>query len=314
MFVETLTKTWGLFACDVCATQFKLYFCQAKGKKLHFCCRKCSSSARQSGGLIQQLAAATNLERYGVKNPYQSELIKAKIRNTLKTRYGADNPQKIHEFKEKSKATSLERYGVDNPAKSELVKEKERNTFHNKTSEEKQEILNRRCTTNLDRYGVAFQMQRKDVLENFDFSLVSQKGHQTKLRKGSYGNVSIIELELKSELEALFESVQHQVSVTKRWTVDFYLSSIDTYVQLDGVYWHGLNRPLEEIKLFKSSKDRSIYGKFLRDQEQNEWFVSNSKRLVRFTDKEVTEWRKKGILKEQLKARLMMVSESSPSS
>ena len=50
------------------------------------------------------------------------------------------------------------------------------------------------------------------------------------------------------------------------------------------MYWHGLDRPIEEIKKFKSKQDVTIYGSYLRDIKQDEYFKENNLRLIRITD------------------------------
>ena len=72
-----------------------------------------------------------------------------------------------------------------------------------------------------------------------------------------------------------------------RWTVDFYVEGIDTYVELDGEYWHGLDRPLDVIALCTTRTDRKILGTHHSDRMQDEWFRDNALRLIRITDKEL---------------------------
>ena len=64
------------------------------------------------------------MEKYGVKHPFQSEIIRDKINKTMLERYGVDNPFKCDIFKEKIRKTLLERYGVDNPTKNTEIFEK----------------------------------------------------------------------------------------------------------------------------------------------------------------------------------------------
>ena len=68
------------------------------------------------------------------------------------------------------------------------------------------------------------------------------------------------------------------------WSIDFYIISIDTYVQFDGTYWHGLNRSIEEIKEFKHPRDKDIFDTMQRDVLQNEWFKTHNLNLVRVID------------------------------
>lgn len=83
-------------------------------------------------------------------------------------------------------------------------------------------------------------------------------------------------------------AVKQQVRLG-RWSVDFYVEPIDVYVELDGVYWHGLNRPMAVIEQSLSRTDRKILGTFHKDRMQDAWFSDNGMRLVRITDSELKE-------------------------
>lgn len=77
-----------------------------------------------------------------------------------------------------------------------------------------------------------------------------------------------------------------QTGSANLWNIDFFIPEINTYVQFDGIYWHGLDRPIEKIKRSKTKRDESIYRKWLTDQEQDHWFAKSEKKLVRITDVE----------------------------
>lgn len=94
------------------------------------------------------------------------------------------------------------------------------------------------------------------------------------------------------------------------WTIDVYVKSIDAYAQVFSVYWHGLDRSLESIKEFKNPRDATIYETYLRDQQQEEWFKSNQKTLIRFTDKEILQWLKEKKLVEEIKSRILSMKTS----
>ena len=81
------------------------------------------------------------------------------------------------------------------------------------------------------------------------------------------------------------DNVKIQRLIEKKWSIDFYVLSIDTYIQFYGVYWHGLNRPIEEIKQSSKKQDITIYGKWCKDREFDEYASKNGLRLVRITDK-----------------------------
>ncbi len=56
--------------------------------------------------------AKTNLFRYGHENPFGSEVIKRRIRETMQEKYGAGNPQQVPEIRERTLQTHEERYGA----------------------------------------------------------------------------------------------------------------------------------------------------------------------------------------------------------
>lgn len=73
-------------------------------------------------------AKVTNKEKYGVENPFQSEEIKTKIRETCKNRYGVEYNTQSEKVKNQIKQTNLEKYGTEFAAQSDIVKEKYRQT------------------------------------------------------------------------------------------------------------------------------------------------------------------------------------------
>jgi hypothetical protein len=295
--------------CNVCSSRHERYLCQTNmaANAIHFCSRKCLTAAKQPGGLIAEATKRTNLARYGVVNTFQSPEKQAKARATLIRKYGVDNPQKVLSIQERTKQTCVAVYGTDNPAKSQVIKARTSATRSQKTDEDRQQTLNKRKATNVERFGYAFPMQVPSIKDAFDFANVAIKAHQTKLANGSYGNSSLAERDLGTVLCELYGQVNEQVRVTKRWAIDFYVPLLDTYVQLDGVYWHGLDRPIEVIEQFKSSKDVRIRKKIDNDVAQNAWFEQNRLRLVRFTDIEVKEWQSEARLQTKVKERLEMM-------
>lgn len=106
--------------------------------------------------------------------------------------------------------------------------------------------------------------------------------------RGSYGK-SKIEDEYFASLCELYgsDNVERQVTPPgTHWPIDFYIKSIDTWIQFDGVYWHGLDRPLEIITKYRTKRDAQIHKKWLTDREQDKWFEEHGLKLIRITDKQ----------------------------
>lgn len=111
-------------------------------------CKKCSKLK----------AIQTNLKRYGVENPFQSEEIKNKIKQKNLERYGVENPSQSSEIKKKKIKTSLKNYGVEYPTQSEIIKQKSKQT-------------------NMEKYGVSYAMKLPKV---------AQKSVETRFKNNNY--------------------------------------------------------------------------------------------------------------------------------
>jgi hypothetical protein len=79
-------------------------------------------------GKLLDKARASNLKKYGVKNPMELEDFKDKIKTTNLKKYGKSSYLATKECKEKAKKKALELYGVDHFSRSEELKIKSKET------------------------------------------------------------------------------------------------------------------------------------------------------------------------------------------
>lgn len=180
-------------------------------------------------------------------------------------KYGVITPLTSNSCIEKGKKTSYDKFGVSDPRSSEFVKKK-------------------REETNIRIYGKSTFLATDENRTILRTKEVREHIHAVLKRNGTYGK-SKIEDRFYNALIDQFGIVERQVNING-WLIDFYVKSIDTYIQFDGVYWHGLDRNLEEICKFVHKRDRVIYNKFLTDRKQDNWFKKSGFRLVRITDKQ----------------------------
>lgn len=86
-----------------------------------------------------------------------------------------------------------------------------------------------------------------------------------------------------------YHDVEQQVAIehdtSRPWLIDARTISLNVNVQLDGEFWHGLNKPYE--KLHQCGKQA-----YDRDRAQDKWFESADLKLVRVTDKEFLAMKK----------------------
>ena len=150
--------------CDVCGEHFersmKLIY---RGNPNYFCCsnQECKKQIRKN----------TNLKRYGVENPFQSEEKKEKIKQTNLQKYGVENPNQSEELKNKRKQTNLERYGVENTFQAEQFKQKIKQTNLQKYgceyAAQNEQIKEKQKQTMLKKYGVEHALQNQQSKEKF---------------------------------------------------------------------------------------------------------------------------------------------------
>lgn len=247
------------FKCDSCGKEYEKKSCNVSKSKsgLHFCNNACKFTSHTKGGALRNMSEQTSIKNFGVTIPMQSSKVKDKRVKTLQKRYGENvvSALQIPGAKEKRRRTHLERYGVEETFQCEALKEKRRITW-------------------TKRYGVPYKpiFQNREALE---LSMMKMPNKWS----------SNVEIQFCEFLSQTFDEVIRQKRVTK-WPIDAYIPSIDTYVQFDGVYWHGLDRDISIIRESTKPRDKAIYNKWLNDREQDTWFRCHNLKLIRITDVE----------------------------
>lgn len=226
----------------------------------------------------------TNIKNWGTVNVFSSKEIQGRIKQTLLTKHGVEHSSQIPGITEKRKQTYSQTHSCDHPFKELYVREKIQKTFIERyeapTYWQSKEHHNR-CNSvefrTLTSNRVKLQCQNPEFFK---------KRHETMKRNGTYGK-SGPEDRLYEALITKFPTTQRQAHING-WSIDFYIPEINIYVQLDGVYWHGLNRPIELIQASLNPRDKVILTTIERDKRQNLWFKEQGIKLLRFTDKQST--------------------------
>lgn len=160
--------------CPICKTELSMN----KGNKYSkYCSANCSSKDPNVKKKIQESVEKSNLEKYGVKNVFQSDIIKNKIKETFLKKYGVEYATQSEVVRNKVKETSLKRYGVEYVSQLESVKNKVKHThlekyggigMASKSLKEKTE------QTNLEKYGVKNAGISKVALEKIKNYIVNK--------------------------------------------------------------------------------------------------------------------------------------------
>ena len=165
----------------------------------------------------------TCLERYNGIGFASQELTK-KYNETMLLKYGHTNPSQVEEIQEKTKLTNLEKYGTENVYGSDLIIQKIKET-------------------NLERYGETSWTKSKEGREFLKEFTNSQeykdKQYDTKKKNNSF-NTSKIENKLELLLREMFPDLETQYkSILYPFNCDFYIPSLDLYIEYNGTWTHG---------------------------------------------------------------------------
>jgi len=265
-------------------------------REFHFCSIACVNAAQARGGILEQKRKADCLERLGVDHPMKTDEGKANFNAAMIAEYGVpwsfmsdeilttreDNWEEKTgyrhfmqdpEVQQKSKETNLAVRGVEYPTQDPTVIAKSKQT----------------C---LSKYGVdnVFKSDYFRELMDENIDEIVKKRHETMKKNGTYSK-SQPEDRCYLLLATLFgdDDVERQVTPAgTRWPIDLFVKSKQIYIQVDGEYWHGLDRPLQQIQSLKNERDPGILRTMETDRKQNIWFSSQDKILLRVTDQEVT--------------------------
>lgn len=160
-----------MFICDYCGEEFTMVLKNRNNnmkKKIikKDSCKECSCKNKE----------ATNLIKYGVKNPFQNEEIQQKHRDTLVERYGVEHISQIEGVREKAKSTMIERYGVESYTQSEEYLAKCREAWSNKTPEQIEEIVKKRRNIFLEKYGADNPNKVESIKEKTKMTNIKKYG------------------------------------------------------------------------------------------------------------------------------------------
>lgn len=211
-----------------------------KGYRM-FCSRKCLNSSqyhikhctetytknyvdnKDNRKELNERTRNTCLERYNGIGFASQELTK-KYNDTMLLKYGHTNPSQVKEIQEKTKQTNIKKYGAENVYTSETIKEKIKET-------------------NLERYGETSWTKSKEgreFLKNLTNSEdFKNKQHETKKINDTF-KTSKIEKELEIKLKEMFPDLETQYkSELYQFNCDFYVPSLDLYIEYNGIWTHG---------------------------------------------------------------------------
>jgi|SRR3990167_4452155 len=321
LLLKYRTMYWVLAYCVDCShSLFKRISKNDYFKRTHFFCnKKCVNNNKKNKGIITKTISM----KWKEKTQNEIDKIQRRMRKTTKEIHGCETYRNVKQAKEtwsnkpekeieqirgQQRETTKILYGGLGFA-SKHIKEKATETYKNKTGYTHQMKNPNTRQQAKETYiknngGLGFASKSvykkfvKKIKEIYGVShpmkskICQKNARNTMKENGTYGAK-------QSKIENIFYELLctfYNTNDIKRHKdinnhdIDFYISSIDTYIQFDGVYWHGLDKPIEEIKEIANGGSKQavgIYEGYFNDREQDKWFKDNNLKLIRITDIEL---------------------------
>lgn len=210
---------------------------------------------------IKQKSIETSRKRWGCDYPMQNDEVKARFRKVFMELYGVDVPFKSSEFLEKARATMIEHYGVVNPMQIADARAKAEVTLMDRYGVTNPAYLpdfKERCEkSSLEHWGVLHPMQDMSV-RNKQFASRMENG---------IANVSSGEEEIYLQLCDKFgvdDVFRQYISDVYSFHCDFYVKSLDLYIELNGNWTHGFHwfdeNNADDVQTALSWSDKALSG------------------------------------------------------
>ena len=225
--------------------------CENCGKPLKFIkltkpfMKTCSKKCFGQNQLTKKRRNQTNIKRFGTENPYQSEQVKQKIKDTINKKYGGLGLSSTI-IRNKIISTNLKRYGTNNPWKSKSIINKLK---VNKLNKIKQFEIDNDCTEKqelINQYGASWLSIEKDLdclwLDNNHKFIKNYEIDKIKLLGPKFCRHALndLEIEIFNFVKSIYsdEIRQNDRKVLDGKELDLYLPKIKIGIEIDGDYWH----------------------------------------------------------------------------
>ena len=290
---ETLIKS-KVYCCRKCQYTFfdrECLYCHKifKGSKdRKYCSEECKQA--DTPNRLERIKQ-TNLEKYGVENPFQNELIKEKIKQTNLERYGFDHHLQSEFIKKKIKKVFKNKYGVNHPSQLNFVKNKIKQTHLERYGVENIKYINIKHFENLNTEYIINNFIRDDTFllkECCDYFNVSTT-YVNKFKRDNGINTPN-KVELCKTQQQIYEFIKsfykgtinfNDRSILNKLELDIYIPDKKLAIEYDGLLYHSYGKSehimfdnyLEEDKYYHLRKTEMCeeQGVKLFHIFENEW-------------------------------------------
>lgn len=189
------------------------------------------------------------IENKKLENPNYDLELRQRIEKTTIERHGVKHVFQTVELKDKLNAWIVEHGGKTNVFETDFVKCKSRKSM-------------------IEHHGAEFSLQALDVKAKYDFKKIKEKGDITKRENGTFNSSKLEDLAFEKLCGVFGEiDVERQFKCERYpFNCDFYIRSIDTFIELNGTWTHGKHpfdaNSKEDQMLLGSWKEKARKSKF----------------------------------------------------
>ena len=217
--------------CKICGNNItRVIYSFSAGIGTNMCSRQCSNKSSETKNKCKQ----TCIEKYGTEYSSQSKNNKEKTKQTCLLRYGVETSGHSKDANIKRNQTCMQRYGVNHHWQAKNIQEKRNLTYLSHYGVihplQLEGIREKSKTTCMRKYGVKHPAQSP---------IFQEKAYNTKKSNNSF-TVSKIEQKIYQLLLEKYPDTQKQYKSEKYpFYCDFYIPSIDKYIELNFIWMHG---------------------------------------------------------------------------
>ena len=242
---NTCLKRYGV------TSTLKLKSFQEKSKQT--CLKKYGVEYSLQSNIVKEKSKQTNLKRYGTEYTFQSPIIKDKIKQTCLKRYGVEYANQSEIIKDKIKKTNLERYGAENVYGSDYFK---KGYYILKSQNNNKNLFSK------NHFKQIVKIKQKEIQEKRDNTKRKNHTFNTSKPEDNCYNILINKYSI-DDIERQYKSDLYP------YQCDFYIKSINTYIECNFHWTHGGHRfdynNINDVNILNKWKWLSKTSKFYKN-------------------------------------------------
>lgn len=266
-------------------------YCENCGKELPFlklskpfnktCSRKCAGQ----NATTKLRRESTNIQKFGVKNPFQNEEVKQTINFALVSKYGGYGLGSTIIAKQ-IKSTCIEKYGVDNPWKSSDIIDNLKQQRIAKIESFEQEYDCTERSKLIEKYGCSWLVIENELdsiwlgsnykfIKNYEINKIEAFGP-----KFCRHALNDLEIEIFNFIKSIYndEIRQNDRKILNGKELDIYIPKLKLGIEIDGDYWHSTQFKEKDFHFKKSELCRKLGIRLVHIQE---YIWKNNNRLYK---------------------------------